>query len=61
MDNKSAQWERGYKEGRQGAQYLNSRNSNDYAEGYDAGECDRPTLEELTYDFAKEVSDPLGY
>lgn len=32
-----------------------------YAEGWDAGNSDRPSLDDLTLDIASERSNPLGY
>lgn len=32
-----------------------------YYRGYDAGECDRPTMDELTVDYGMEATDPFGY
>ena len=35
--------------------------SEDYVDGWDDGNCDRPSMEELSLDVAKERRDPLGY
>ena len=58
---------RGYADAMAGRKYDGSRFpagstlEDAYWCGWDSGECDRPSLEELTLDVAKERSDPFGY
>ncbi len=54
-------YEQGYASGYAGEplnETLALRSAN-YCEGWDAGNCDRPSLADLTFDYAKEVSNPL--
>ena len=53
-------WETGYDDGYNGRDASKNENAN-YADGYDIGCCDCPSLEDLSMDVAKEVHDPLGF
>lgn len=54
------EFDRGYAAGYR-ADPLPDGSSKEYYRGWDAGNSDRPTLEELTFDAAKEAYDPLGF
>jgi hypothetical protein len=62
-DYRRATEDRAYREGRSGEPLDPelARHSEDYDRGWDAGNCDRPSLDDLTVDAAKERTDPLGY
>ena len=55
-----------YRDGYKGRKYSQAdrtdEEENAYYEAYDAGECDRPSLDEaMGVDYQKEMSDPLGW
>lgn len=53
-------WKIGYQDGINGREAQVAIESVNYANGYDIGCCDRPSLEELSLDVTKEACDPLG-
>lgn len=55
------EYNRGYRDGMAGQPFANANATTEYVDGWYDGESDRPTLDELTLDTAKERDDPFGY
>ena len=61
MKTGSTPFDAGYDDGYNGRTFSDAWDCESYDAGYDAGNCDRPSLEELSMDVAKEARDPLSF